>query len=180
MKDLVNEYFNGTITQMTAEDFGNITYIKPFAFYALLGNNIDYTRLYSYVIPDTVKTIGASAFGYCRPSYIVIPDSVETIEEIAFFSNRTASTITIGASVSKIGNKAFSLDARSTALKTVTFRQPVGMTITLPTAGANGMFYCKKAYSVTIYTDNETIKNYDWASDNVTATFKHLDGSDWA
>lgn len=39
--------------------------------------------------------------------------------------------------------------------------------------------YYKSAKSITVYTDNETIKNYDWASDNVTATIYHLDGSAW-
>lgn len=181
MKDLVNDYFNGTIRTMKAEDFGNITNIRDYALYSSFTTADDgWTGLNSFVIPNTVETIGTFAFHASKPQEIIIPDSVKVIKERAFYNCRTARTITIGSSVSKIEKLVFGTSAQSLAYNTVTFRQPAGMTITLPTAGDNGMFYCKKAYSITVYTDNETIKNYKWASDNVTATFKHLDGSDWA
>ena len=66
-------------------------------------------------------------------------------------------------------------------MATVRFEQPSGMEITLPKAGSTeGMFYSKTARPMDVYTDNETIKNYAWASDNITATFYHLDGTTWS
>ena len=42
-----------------------------------------------------------------------------------------------------------------------------------------GSFTVKNADQYTIYTDSPIIKNYDWAADNITATFYHLDGTIW-
>ena len=45
-------------------------------------------------------------------------------------------------------------------------------TITLPTAGeTTGAFYYGSNRNVTVTTVNDTIKNYDWLSDNRTVTF---------
>ena len=85
----------------------------------------------------------------------------------------------IPASVSKIGVNAFAYTDGSMALAELRFNQPAGMYVELPTAGANGMFKVKTARSMTIYTDNEYIKNYDYSADNITATIYHLDGSAW-
>lgn len=63
---------------------------------------------------------------------------------------------------------------------TVKFLTPANAVVKMPNAGANeGFAYYKSARPMTIYTDNETIKNYDWATDNITATIYHLDGSLW-
>lgn len=68
----------------------------------------------------------------------------------------------------------------TTANSTIYFLNPAGMTVHLPNAGdGSGLMYSKNAKAITIYTDNETIKNYDWATDNITATIYHLDGSAW-
>lgn len=41
-------------------------------------------------------------------------------------------------------------------------------------------FYYKSARTVSIYTDNQAVKNYDWSGNqNITATFYHLDGTAW-
>jgi hypothetical protein len=58
---------------------------------------------------------------------------------------------------------------------TLKFYTPSGVRVNLPSGFANS----KTAYSVTIYTDNEDIRNYDWAGDNITATFYHLNGTAW-
>ena len=109
-------------------------------------------------IPSSITTIGSGAFGGCTQlTEITIPSEINTIQSLAF-SDQT-STISFTSMV---------------------FKQPSGATVSLPSAGStSGMVYSKVAKEVNIYTDNETIKNYAWATDNVTATFYHLDGSAW-
>lgn len=64
--------------------------------------------LTSYQIPDSVTEIGCSAFqGTCLTS-VIIPDSVTTIDGHAFFSCLKLMDIEIPASVTAIGDAAFS------------------------------------------------------------------------
>ena len=95
-------------------------------------------------------------------------------------NNLNVKGIEINSNISEIPIKCFANGSGALSIKKIKFEQPSGMIVTLPTAGSStGMLYCKTASSVTIYTDNETIKNYDYATDNVTATIYHLDGSAW-
>lgn len=74
-----------------------------------------------------------------------------------------------------------SLAITSTGVKTFRFNHTASDIINLPTAGSStGAFYNKTARNVTIYTDNQTIHDYAWATDNITPTFYHLDGTAWA
>ncbi|MBN2703660.1 MAG: leucine-rich repeat domain-containing protein [Pontiellaceae bacterium] len=62
-----------------------------------------------YVIPESVISIGISAFSSCRElTSITIPDSVITIGDSAFSSCTGLTNITMGNSVISIGEKAFS------------------------------------------------------------------------
>ena len=58
---------------------------------------------------------------------------------------------------------------------TLKFLTPKGVKVTM----GEGCAYYKSAVTTTIYTDNDDIKNYNWAGDNVTPTFYHLDGTLW-
>ena len=131
------------------------------------------------IIPNDVVKIGENAFQlYSNLKNITLPNSITSIGKYAFYGCSGLTSITIPSSVTSIENSAFN---NCSNLTTVTFNQPNGMTVSLPTAGSgSGMLYNKTAREVTIYTDNETIKNYDWATDNVTPTFYHLDGTAWA
>ena len=74
------------------------------------------------VIPDTIKSIGRTAFHYVNSiSDIIIPNSVVSIGDFAF-SNSSITSVTIPGSVKTIGACAF-LEARS--LKTVTMSKLV-------------------------------------------------------
>ena len=112
------------------------------------------TLLSNFEIPSNITTISASTFSEVKSQYLItIPKSVKTIEKKAFAYN---------------------------GLTSIKFLHGENDTINLPTAGdLNGAFYSKNAYNLTIYTDNLMIKNYDWATDNVTPTFYHLDGTLW-
>lgn len=59
---------------------------------------------------------------------------------------------------------------------TLKFLTPSGVDVTMP----DGFTSSKSARQLTIYTDNETIKNYNWVGANLTPTFYHLDGTAWA
>ncbi len=62
-----------------------------------------------YSIPDTVTSIGNSAFRSCgRLTSITIPDRVTSIGEYAFYFCSNLAGITIPDSVTSIGNNAFS------------------------------------------------------------------------
>ena len=61
------------------------------------------------VIPDSVTSIGDSAFAYCKYlQSITIPDSVTSIGDSAFFKCEKLKSIIIPDSVKHIGNNAFS------------------------------------------------------------------------
>ena len=63
----------------------------------------------SYVIPDSVKSIGDSAFAYCNSlTSIKIPDSVTSIGERAFYSCGSLGSIKIPSSVTNLGDFVFS------------------------------------------------------------------------
>lgn len=94
------------------------------------------------------------------------------------FAPRTTSgnVLTIPNHIKYIGKVAFG----GVSWESLTFEHSNTDDIVLPEAGdGSGMLYGKNARTTTIYTDNETIKNYDYAADNITATILHLDGSAW-
>ena len=149
----------------------NIKHIGASAFYSCGG-------LTSLTVPSSIETIENSAFSGCSGlTSLTIPNSVKTLGNNAFSGCTKLTDVTIPASISKIGNVAFGQTATDAIFR---FLQPSGMAVELPTAGVNGMFYYKSAQTITIYTDNETIKNYDYSADGKTATIYHLDGSAWA
>ena len=155
-------------------------------------------------IPSSVKSIGDWSFDNCvslesvnieygtevisnqvfstcsKLKTINLPNSLKSIGESCFTNDQALTSITIPSSVENIGKLAFSYSGGAMKIADAYFNQPSGMTVNLPTAGSgSGMFYVKTARSMNIYTDNETIKNYAWSSDNITPTFYHLDGTAW-
>lgn len=95
---------------------------------------------------------------------VVIPDSVEQIGHYGLGSH-SLKKITFGKNCAKLkGYLALS------STTTLIFRQPAGMNVELSEYFA----YYKSATTVSIYTDNECIRNYDWTSKSVTPTFYSL------
>ncbi len=96
--------------------------------------------LTEYTIPDSVTTIGDSAFWGCDSlTSVTIPDSVTTIGESAFYYCRSLTSITIGNSVTSIGNSAFS---SCSSLTSVTIPDSV------TTIGNSAFSWCESLTSV--------------------------------
>ncbi len=79
-----------------------VTTVGDYAFYSC--------GLTSVTIPDSVASIGVSAFSICGSlTSVTIPEGVASIKNGAF-SDSGLTTVTIPASVTSIGNSAFSCD----------------------------------------------------------------------
>ncbi len=71
----------------------------------------------SIIIPDSVITIGESAFYMCEElTSMIIPDGVKTIEARAFSKCISLASITVPDSVTDIGHFAFNTDNKKTTL----------------------------------------------------------------
>lgn len=153
----------------------------------VLATLCDYNTVTEVTIPNGTKRIATKLFQ--KPSTFVkllkinmpTDDSLIEIPESYCENLTTLTEFECPASITKIGKLAFANTSGSMALASIKFNQPANLEINLPQAGSEtGMFYVKTARSMTIYTDNETIKNYNYDSDNITATIFHLDGSQWS
>ena len=184
----------------------NITELQPFSLVYPLRNDIT-NASNPFVIPSKITSVMPYAcaggvnshynFGYFRVDCNVLSESMfadqstltssvksivlngrpTEIPKNCFNSLEKLTSMVIPSSVAKLGDSCFK---ECNGITTLTFNQPSGMAVQMPTAGSStGAFYYKSARAVTIYTDNEDIKNYAWATDNVTATIYHLNGSAW-
>ena len=96
----------------------------------------------SYTIPDSVTSIGESAFAYCHSlTSVTIPGSVTRIGESAFEDCDSLTSVTIPDSVTSIGESAFEY---CDSLTSVT----IGNGVT--SIGESAFEYCNSLTSVTI------------------------------
>ncbi len=96
----------------------------------------------SYTIPDSVTSIGNSAFSDCTSlTSVTIPDSVTSIGGAAFSDCTSLTSVTIGDSVTSIGDYAFSW---CTKLTSVTIPDSV------TSIGEYAFYSCTSLTSVTI------------------------------
>ena len=110
----------------------------------------------SYIIPDSVTTIGSYAFSTCDSlTSVTIPDSVTTINGWAFSNCYSLTSVTIPDSVTSIGNYAF---AYCDSLTSVTIPDSV------TTIGYGAFEGCDSLTSVTIPDGVTTING--WAFSN--------------
>ena len=99
--------YSGTAGTMTANTTYPANEMPQSSFY--LGSMNGRSTLTTIVLPKTLTSIGASAFGYCENiSTISIPNSVTSIGMYAFSNCRSlAGVLTIPNSVATIGDYAF-------------------------------------------------------------------------
>lgn len=100
---------DGTITEITADDLAGATKVRDNAFY--------YSTLQSIAIPDSVTSIGVSAFNNCtRLRSIIIPNSVTSIGSTAFYTCNSLTNITIPNGVTSIANNVFNYCSSLTSI----------------------------------------------------------------
>nr|MBP7471861.1 leucine-rich repeat domain-containing protein [Prevotella sp.] len=99
------------------------------------------STLISLAIPNTVKTIGATAFSRTSISSLIIPSSVTSIGSFAFSGCKAMASIQFGSGVEKIGEYAFMY---CTGLKSVI------LPLNLKTLGHDAFSYCINVESMDI------------------------------
>ena len=113
----------------------SVTSIGDSAFYYC-------TSLTSITIPDSVTSIGSSAFRHCSSlTSITIPNSVKSIGDNAFYYCRSLTSITIPNSVTSIGDSAF---YNCTSLTSITIPDSV------TSIGNSAFSRCSSLTSITI------------------------------
>lgn len=165
----------------------NISYIGDYNFDSGGYDNIMSKELYMYNENGEIQDLyeffyfisedGVSKYGIYGDLNAGTYESTKIPNGIILLASgciTNAKNITIPSTVKYFGNACLN----STGY--LRFEQPLGMEVFLPQAGdGTGLSYSKNAVERNIYTDNETIKNYNWAGDNITATLYHLDGTLW-
>lgn len=107
---------------------------------------------------NSVQHIGSGAFQWNRISNLVIPDSVITIGNSAFYNSYSLRTIEIGSGITSIGDEAFKRYTSATGvLESVTIKA-----VTPPTAGYNIFNYQSTAF--VIYVPAQSVEAYKAAS----------------
>lgn len=127
-------------------------------------------------IPSSVKYISNYC---CSASFnsFTIPNSVQEISANSF-TDITVNYLTIGSGITHFPNNSFGgiedYGAEDGKMR-IRFMHPAGASVTFGTS----VFYYKEARQADIYTDNDDIKAYDFAGDNMTVTFHPLSEWEW-
>lgn len=119
------------------------------------------------LLPSTINLGPGVGENFIVNSRLTIPDQIQII---CGDMKGSPNSMVIGENVRFMWTKAIPY-----TVTTLVSKQPSSKYVELPKPGdGTGLSYDKSSRKVTIYTDNECIKNYNWAGDNVTATFYPL------
>ena len=146
------EAFNGC-SNLATVTFNSRNAAKAIGDYAFAGTNIS-----AITIPETVESIGISAFSNCSSlNGIAIPASVKTIGNYAFYETSALKDVTLNEGLESIGYSAFEASrARSTG--------PIYIPSTLKSVGVDA-FYNLNCEYVNI-SDLASWCNIDFANSN--------------
>lgn len=131
------------------------------------------------IIPSSVKYVSNYCLksGYGNLNSFTIPNSVQEISANSF-TNIAVNYLTIGSGITHFPNNSFGgikdYNAEDDKIR-IRFMHPAGASVTFGTS----VFYYKEARQADIYTDNDDIKAYDFAGDNMTVTFHPLSEWEW-
>ena len=119
------------------------------------------------LLPSTINLGPQVGNNFVVNSQLTIPDQIQII---CGHIGGSPTSMIIGENV-----RFMWTDAIPTTVTTLVSKQPSSKYVELPPSGeGKGLSHDKNSRNMTIYTDNEYIKNYDWAGDNITATFYPL------
>ena len=144
------------------------SYTNPLSYGASLYLNGE--LITDLIIPDSVTSIGSSAFNGCRGlTSVTIPDSVTSIGSSAFEGCSSLTSVTIPDSVTSIGSSAFE---GCSSLTSVTIPDSV------TSIGSSAFAGCSSLESITIpHSVTEIGKSaFEGCSSLTSATFKNPNG----
>ena len=119
-----NQYFIKDIVIPSSVQGYTVTHIKGMSY-------LEYTR--SITLPNTIRSIGSSAFNRTKLNELILPENLKTIEKLAFY-NSGIMNITIPESIESIEEKAF---MSCTNLKTLTMLKKEPLIINENTFGSD-------------------------------------------
>ena len=141
-------------------------------------SDYDITKSIPLHLPSSVTNISATSFNYISGSGRTYLSELHIYSPTIYLSSatygivETINKVIFKSSVSSVSG-TLNTGTTTTNLGVVIFEHSVDATITLNISKE------KNAVTLTIYTDCEAVKNYDWATQNYTVTFYHLDGTLW-
>ena len=124
-----------------------------------------------------LSRLGTNSFNGCTANKISFDDKLIEIANNAFNQGKLKGDVKFPKNIQIFGANSLPI-YEANSLK---FEHSNSDTITFNLDSSNhGPFYYKTAYNMTVYTDNDYIKNHDWSTyENATVTFYHLDGTPW-
>ena len=160
--DLASDvYYNVMATKHVAEELGGNAYMRVVKYgkQKIARDEFRENTLRAVVIPNTVKSIGESAFYSCSDLYfIVIPDSVKEIEYLAFGNCYNLQNIVVSKNLERIGYSAF----RETGIDCIS------LPATLKSIGNNAFENCNYLTNIYVPWSEGEISGAPWGATNAT------------
>lgn len=126
---------DGSLTTITADDLVGATEVKNYAFY--------YSNIINITLPDSITSIGNSAFAYCSAlTQITIPNSVTSIGTNVFQKCKSLTQVILSDSITIIRSNTF---AYCSALMSIVI--PNGVT----SIDSGAFFNCSSLTSITLH-----------------------------
>ena len=149
----VNKNLTGYAVDRKLNGVGYILFTEPVTEISGHLFSSDERYVTEITLPESLTTIGNSAFSYCEGlTSITLPESLTTIGDYAFYDCEGLTSITLPESVTTIGERAF-YDCYN--LKTFYIKSSTPPTI----SGDDYLFY----YTPTIYVPQDAVEAYKTA-----------------